>query len=246
MSDWKVGMAYRGSCKTTVPQKIREGVSLLLLLLQVQSIHFFEYLKVIFFYYRNFSFLKIDLNLIFLYLFKNPFRISKFFLLEKKQKDIYTYGETPLTTLEHIAKKCQISKEDTVFELGTGRGRACFWLQQFIQCKVIGIEYVPEFIANAEAIKKRYHLERVEFRQEDMLKADVTGATVIYLYGSCLEDKQIEQLIENLSCLPQGTKIISVSYPLTDYTLKPLFEIMNCFEAKFPWGTAEVYLQYRK
>ncbi len=37
--------------------------------------------------------------------------------------------------------------------------------------------------------------------------------------------------------------LITVSYPLTDYTEKPLFELIRSFPAKFTWGEAEVYLQ---
>ncbi len=67
-------------------------------------------------------------------------------------------AETPLTSLEVIARECQLSVRDVVFELGCGRGRTCFWLNQFIGCAVIGIDYVPAFIEKALKVKRRFHI----------------------------------------------------------------------------------------
>lgn len=197
-------------------------------------------------YYSNTQFRKVDLFLLISYLFDNPFAISKRFLKQRGEKEIHTYGETPFSTLDLIANETQVTSKDTVFELGCGRGRTCFWLNAFKGCKVVGIDYIPEFIDRANAIKNKFKLDDVEFRHQDMVNADLTGASVIYLYGTCLEDSVIEQLIENFSSLPKGTKIITVSYPLTDYTKQPLFEVMKRFPARFTWGTADVYLQIRK
>jgi SAM-dependent methyltransferase len=202
-----------------------------------------EFFKVIYRYYPHLSFLKIDTSLLFSYLFHHPFRVSKQFLRSRGELDIYTYGETPLTTLEEIAKTCQISSQDTLFELGCGRGRSCFWLNQFIGCRVVGVDYVPMFIQRANRIKERFHLQEVEFRLEDLFTTDLTGATVIYLYGTCLEDHLIKQLINRFRHLPAGTKIITVSYSLLDYAPTAPFHLVKTFSATFTWGVTDVYLQ---
>lgn len=197
-------------------------------------------------YYTNRQFCKVDLFLLITYLFDNPFAISKRFLMRRGEKEIHTYGETPFSTMELITKECQIASKDTLFELGCGRGRTCFWLKAFIGCKVVGIDYIPEFIERANAVKAKFKLEGVEFRHQDMINADLTGATVIYLYGTCLDDSVIEKLLEKFKTVPAGTKIITVSYPLTDYTQQPIFEVMKRFPARFTWGTGDVYLHIKK
>lgn len=197
-------------------------------------------------YYSNWSFCKVDLSLLLLYLGNSPFAISKQFLVQRGEKDLYAYGETPLATMDHIAKECQLSSRDTLFELGCGRGRTCFWLNAFVGCKVAGIDYVPEFIKNANIVKSRFNVNGVEFHLQDMLDTDLSGATAIYLYGTCLEDVQIITLIDKFKKLPPGTKIITVSYPLTDYTHDPIFEVMKRFTGKFTWGEGDIYLQVRK
>ncbi|MFI5342986.1 MAG: class I SAM-dependent methyltransferase [Chlamydiales bacterium] len=222
--------------------RIFEWIKLLLLNLKITLHQIYEYLRVIVKYYSHGSFYQIDIYLLLAYLFDNPFKVSKRFLLRKGDRDIYTYGETPLTTLDLLARRCNISAKDLVFELGCGRGRSCFWLNQLIGCRVVGIDYVPEFINRASKVKEKFHLETVEFRLEDILSTDLTGATVIYLYGTCLPDALILQLIQHLMRLPKGTKIITVSFSLADYYPNATFKVVDYFPASFTWGMGDVYL----
>lgn len=224
----------------------KEYLELTWLNFKVSIKNFFEFLKVASHYYSNKSFAKIDLFLLISYLFQNPFTISKRFLQKKGESNIYAYGETPLTTLENISKECRITASDVVYELGCGRGRTCFWLNSFIGCHVVGIEYISEFVERANEVKAKFQVDDVEFRKEDMFKTDLSKATVLYLYGTCLEEPQIQQIIENCKKMAPGSKIITISYPLTDYTKEPLFEVMKRFEASFPWGVTDVYLHVRK
>ena len=224
----------------------REYLELSVTHFKVKIFNFIEYLYVIFKYYSNFSFFKADLYLLHFYLFKSPFSISKNYLTLIGDKNLYTYGETPLTTLDYIARKCRLSSKDTVFELGCGRGRTCIWLNLFIGCSVVGIDFVPGFIGRANQVKDRFHLSGVHFREEDILQSDLSGATVIYLYGTCYSSSFIKTLIGHFAELPQGAKFITVSYSLSEYTSLPLFEVIECFPAKFTWGEADVYLQIKR
>ncbi len=224
---------------------VREYLELIWLSIVVKKRNLFEYLKVICRYYGNSAFRKVDMALLARYLFKSPYVISKEFLLKKGEENIYAYGETPLTTLEVIVRECGILSKDMVFELGSGRGRGCFWLNTVIGCGVVGIEYIPNFVNIAQHLVDRYKLKRVEFRLEDILEADYQGATVLYLYGTCYESAFIKKLLKRFAELPQGTKVITVSYPLTDFASKQEYEVMKRFPAQFTWGEADVYLQVK-
>lgn len=222
---------------------IKEFFSLLWLNFVVCIKNLIEFFKVAFRYYWSMSFLKSDLALRLMYLFHNPYRMSKRFLMNKGAHDVYAYGETPLTSLEIIAKKCGLNEKDCLFELGCGRGRTCFWLHSFVGCSVVGVEHVPEFVERANLIKNRLGITKLEFRLTDMTETDLQGATACYLYGSCLDDKTIQKLADHFSRLPAGTKIITVSYPLSDYSKKPSFEVMKRFTVPYTWGEADVFLQ---
>lgn len=227
-------------------KKTIEYSQLLWLRLIVEIRNLIQYFKIVYLYYPKFSFMKVDLMLIAQYLGKNPFKISKEFLTARGEKDIFAYGETPLSTMEKISKRAQITSKDTVYELGSGRGRTCFWLNSFLGCKVVGIEYIPEFVEKANAIVENLNLKGIEFKQEDMLEADLSEATVIYLYGTCLDEASIQKFVKKVEKLKSGTKIITVSYPLTDYASAPFLEVMRAFPAQFTWGETDVYIHYKK
>lgn len=193
-------------------------------------------------YYGKSQFRKADLLLLRQYLFRNPYKISKEFLVKKGEKEVYAYGETPLTTLDLIVRACHITPADTVFELGCGRGRGCFWLSCYLGCRTVGVEYIPEFVLKAKKVQQTLKIANLEFRLGDILEADYSGATVLYLYGTCYDDPFLKQLIKRFKKLPKGIKIISISYPLTDYA-PHLFEVTKVFEAPFTWGVGHVYLQ---
>lgn len=226
--------------------QFKECCGLLWTNMVVQFHNCVEFFRVVANYYSNLSFAKVDFFLLLTYLFHNPFQISKRFLQRQEAEDIYVYGETPLTTLDIIRRETHISPQDTVFDLGCGRGRNCFWLSTYLGCKSVGIEHIPEFVERANAIKAKFGIENVEFREEDFLKTNFTGATVIYLYGTCLDEASIKAIIERFKALPAGTKIITVSYPLTDYASDSLFEVMKRFPVPYTWGTADIYLHIKK
>lgn len=225
---------------------VKEFMSLLWINLKVFLKNLVEFLKVAFRYYGNVSFFKADLSLRLMYLFHNPYKISKRFLMNRGADEVYAYGETPLTTMELIANECGITNEDCVYELGAGRGRTCFWLNSFLGCSVVGIEYIPEFVERANLIAKKLKLKEITFQLADMLKVDLRGATVCYLYGTCLDDFSIEKISRQFAKLPKGSKIITVSYPLSDYTEDDKFVVLKRFTAPFTWGVADVFLQVVK
>ncbi len=222
---------------------IIEWIALIVLNLIVKKRNLFEFIKVIKKYYINSAFRKIDCSLLLKYSFKSPFAISKSFMEARGESDVYVYGETPLTSLEIIAKECQLTDKDIVFDLGCGRGRGCFWMNVMIGCKVVGIEYIPEFVEKALEVKQKYGLKNIEFRHQDFFKANFKGATVLYVYGTCMDSKSIQKLLDKILKLPLGTKVVTISYSLKEFTTNPNFEILKRFKAPFTWGVGEVYIQ---
>jgi SAM-dependent methyltransferase len=201
----------------------------------------FEWMRVAVRYYpRDFTFLWIEALLASQYLFKNPHRVSRDFLKKRGEKNVYAFGETPLTTLDLIAKECRLLSKDTFFELGCGSARGCFWLRRFVKCKVVGIDFLPEFIRKANQVKKWARLGKIEFLEMDMFQADFHAANALYLYGTCMDDETIKHLAKRLEVLRPGTKVITVSYPLTEYS--DSFKLQKEFMGRFPWGRASLFL----
>lgn len=203
----------------------------------VRYFNFADLLKTTFLYYRKPKFAVVDLTLLISYFFKSPYRIGR------EYKSSEPYGETPLATLDTLLSYCPIRPDDTVYELGSGRGRACFWLSLFKGYKTVGIEYIPTFVERAQKLAGYFNVNNVEFRCEDILKADLSKATWIYLFGSALPDDTITRLTKRIEHLKPGTKIITISYPLTAYTCNDIIVVTNTVDVTFPWGETQAYIQ---
>lgn len=219
----------------------KEVENKLFLFFLVKYFFFKEQLKVVSHFYKDISFFAIDTVFYLSYLFLNPYRICKKYLQKKRNPNIHVYGETPLTTLYKISRICGIHPSDTVVELGSGRGRACFFLSLFIGAKVVGVEEIPRFIKIASKIQKVFKINNLSFVCQDFLSFDFSKANVVYLYGSTLEDQKILTLCNKLQDLPKGAKVITVSFSLTDYE-KENFKQIKKFSVTFPWGITQAYL----
>lgn len=226
---------------SSLREKLSDSVEVLFLAFTMRLYRLIDFFQTIRFYYGHPTFRRVDTQLIFAYLFDNPYTLSRRFLQWKGEKEVYAYGETPLRTLDLIAKRAKFQSSDTVFELGSGRGRSCFWLRCFIGCQVVGIEYIPQFVGTAQRIAAQAQMTGVEFRCEDFLESDFSSATALYLYGSNLSDEVMEKLAKKMSRLPPETKIVTVSSSLTEYA-PHLFKVIDTFEADFLWGKAEVFI----
>lgn len=177
-----------------------------------------------------FWFFKIDFAFFIFYLFLNPYRVAR------KKNNVY--GETPISSLYKICTECKIGKEDLFLELGSGRGKGCFWVAKFTGCQVIGIEWISSFVKIASILKKLFRVSNLTFIEEDFFNINVIKASVIYLYGTTLSDSEIEKLVQKK--FAPNTKIISISYSLEEYSSH--FKTVKSFSVSFPWGTTTCYL----
>jgi SAM-dependent methyltransferase len=201
--------------------------------------NFWLFLKVKWFLYREKkqvrrlfpSFTPFDRALKRAYRFHNPYHLCR-----RRQT---VYGETPIPVFARIAEVCGIHSEDIVFEIGCGRGRGALFLSHLCNCQVIGIDWIPFFIRMANGVAGKAPL-RTTFLCEDMHSVDYSKATVIYLYGTCLSDEEIVSMAALFEKLPSRTKIVTVSYPLSEYSRR--FHVVDQFTGEFPWGEGEIYI----
>jgi SAM-dependent methyltransferase len=173
----------------------------------------------------------------------NPYRLSNQFLISQGSDERDVYGETPLTTLQKIATELELTPEDHLFELGCGRGRGVFFLRCIFGCTVTGIDWHPTFISIAQKIAELDSNDKTHFICSNFAKADLSKATAIYLYGTCLKDEEIYALAHRLAQCTLLKRILTVSFPLSDYS--PDFRTLKVFTASFPWGDADLFVNLR-
>lgn len=177
------------------------------------------------------------------YLLDSPYGVSRRYQRRVGAENIYVYGETPLTSLELIAEKSGVTSADHVFELGAGSGFTSIWLQGIKKCRVTAIEQIPLFCWRLHRTIRRMRLHSIDVRCEDYMQTPLEEASIIYLYGSNLEDSAIAKLAERLADLSAGIKVITVSYALQPFLQQHAFHLIDQFTVPFEWGEAEVFLQ---
>lgn len=185
-------------------------------------------------FYSHSRFKEKDRALLAAYKGISPYEISREFLKSRGASNVHAYGETPLYTMEKMALMAEITSKDTVVELGAGRGRAALFLAEYFGCKVIAYEWIPIFC------KKMVSSKNLQMVPRSMFEGDFSSATVIYLYGTMLEDEEIKQLV---SRFPKRAKILTVSYPLNEYS--PLYRTKKAETVRFPWGKTKAYVNER-
>ena len=202
---------------------------------KVRYYNFKDFFRNVVRYWRSFRYILADSCLLLSYFLKSPYAIAKEF-------EEAPYGETPLSELEKMVRFAGVAEGDTVYEMGSGRGRGCFWLAEKVGCHVVGIEHNPTFVQRAELIARWFSYTNMQFRAEDMLFANISDATFLYLYGTCLTDEEITQFVKNCKQLRPGTKILTISYSLEDYDKEHRIELIGVVKVTFVWGETHAYL----
>ncbi len=197
-----------------------------------------EQFQVILRYYKTPLFALSDLALGVLYLFSNPYRTCRKFLQTKGFSSIHAYGETPLTTLEHLVNVFQITLNDRWLELGCGRGKTCLWLSLCLGCFVRGVDWVPQFESKASLLVRLFSLPRLTFLRQSIYHADFSWPSVVFLYSTCMSEQEINDLLLPMQALPYQAKVITISAPLTH----PHYRLIRSTTASFPWGKTKAYL----
>lgn len=149
---------------------------------------------------------------------------------------VFPYGETPLRALYAIAKAIDLKPTDHFIDLGCGRGRGVFFLSHFFNCRATGIDLTPSFIDKAERLAKKHSQNNVSFLCQDFTSYDFKERACVYLYGTTYSDECLAKLEDKLLRLPSGSRIVTVSEPLKNFTLFTQQEVL------FAWGRASVFL----
>ncbi len=205
-----------------------------------------EYWRVVFRFYRFPRFALADLLIQFRYLFTNADKVCFNYLKIFSHRDVQRwYGETYLTTFAAICKAASVRQDDVLYELGCGRGRVVFWASEVLKIKATGIDLNPVFIQRANDIQRLSKSIRTEFLCKNLMDADLSAATVVYLYGTAFEEDAYPGLLKVLKTAVTGTRIITVSWPAEKLTDEPLFRVETKITGRYLWGEGDIYINIR-
>ena len=95
---------------------------------------------------------------------------------------------TPQEVVDVMLKIAKVTKNDVVYDLGSGDGRIPITAAKTYGARAVGIDIDPERISEANenlktaAAADRTILQRVQFKYQDLFTTDICEATVVTLY----------------------------------------------------------------
>ena len=119
---------------------------------------------------------------------------------------------TPMSIIKELIQIANISKKDIVIDLGSGDGRMLIYAaRQGATAK--GWEINPFLILWTRLVVYRYRVgKRVKVYLQNYHKADLSDATVVFLYNLPPHMPKLEQKLQK--DLQKGTTIISYKFTL--------------------------------
>ena len=108
-----------------------------------------------------------------------------------------------------------MTPRDHVVDLGSGDGRIVITAARRFGASGLGVEIVPELVRTSRERARAAGVgDRVEFREQDLFRTDLSAATVVTMY--LLPEVNL-QLRPRLLALAPGTRIVSHDWDLGDW-----------------------------
>ena len=129
------------------------------------------------------------------------------------------YVPTPDAVVAEMLKAANVTKNDVLYDLGSGDGRIVITAAQRFGARGVGIDLDPIRVKEAEDNAKAAGVtDKVRFMTGDIFDADIRQATVVTMY--LLPDVNMKLRPKLLSDLKPGTRIVSHNYDLGDWKPK--------------------------
>jgi len=110
-----------------------------------------------------------------------------------------------------------VSRDDVVYDLGSGDGRIVILAAQKYGARGVGVELEPRLLEISRQVAREGEVaDRVTFIEGDLFATDISGATVVTLYLSTSVNKQLEPRLRRE--LRPGTRIVSHQFRIGDWT----------------------------
>jgi SAM-dependent methyltransferase len=127
------------------------------------------------------------------------------------------YVPTPRDVVDAMLMVANAGPGDVLYDLGSGDGRIPIAaVQRYNVSRAVGIEIDTDRIDEARANARIAEVDgRVQFRNEDLFKADFSDATIVTLYLlPTLNRKLLPRLLRELR---PGTRIVSHDFKMGDW-----------------------------
>ena len=123
---------------------------------------------------------------------------------------------TPQEVVDAMLEVAKVTKNDVVYDLGSGDGRIPVTAAKKYGARAIGIDIDPQRIKEANANAQSAGVtDRVKFLNEDLFTTDISDASVVTLY--LLPSLNMKLMPKLMKELKPGTRIVSHAFDMGDW-----------------------------
>lgn len=123
------------------------------------------------------------------------------------------YAPTPYDVVDRMLTLARVTKDDVVYDLGSGDGRLVIQAAKRYGARGVGIDIDPERIRESRTNAREAGVEsRVQFRLEDALATDISQATVVTLYLLSSSNLKLRPKLQQE--LAPGARIVSHNFSM--------------------------------
>jgi SAM-dependent methyltransferase len=131
---------------------------------------------------------------------------------------VWTGGEvpfvpTPVEVVDRMLDMAEIRPGDVLYDIGSGEGAIVVRAAKRFGVKAVGIEIDGDLVTRARRrAEKEGVAHLVEFREQDALTANISGATVVMLYMLPEFNAKLRPIFRR--DLKPGARIVSHDFPI--------------------------------
>jgi hypothetical protein len=123
---------------------------------------------------------------------------------------------TPMEVVDAMLAVAKVTKDDRLFDLGSGDGRIVITAAKRFGTRGVGIDIDPQRITESKRNADTAGVTRlVEFRQADLFETDLRNATVVTLY--LLPRLNVQLRPKLFAELKPGSRIVSHAFDMGDW-----------------------------
>ena len=127
--------------------------------------------------------------------------------------DLAPFVPTPMVVVEKMLELATVDKDDILFDLGCGDGRIVITAAKKFGTRGVGIDIDPRRIEESKRAAGEAGVESlVEFRLQDVMKADFSQATAVTIYLLPESNALLRPLLEEQ--LKPGIPVVSHNYSI--------------------------------
>jgi predicted RNA methylase len=120
---------------------------------------------------------------------------------------------TPKEVVDAMLSVAKVTKDDVIYDLGSGDGRIPITAAQVYGARGVGIDLDPQRVMEATQLAAAAGVaDKVRFVEQDLFKSDISAATVVTLYLlPSLNVRLIPKLNQELK---PGTRVVSHAFDM--------------------------------